>query len=49
MEMMSFVQHAKLWSLLTVFVTFGLIVLYAMWPSSKKNFDEAANLPLRED
>ena len=26
-----------------------LVLLYALWPSRKKQFDEAARIPLRED
>jgi cytochrome c oxidase cbb3-type subunit 4 len=25
------------------------VLLYALWPSRKKQFDEAARIPLRED
>ncbi len=49
MDLMSFFANAKIWSLVAMFGTFSLIVAYAMWPGAKKGFDEAANLPLRED
>ena len=49
MDMMSFAESAKIWSLVGVSVTFALIVVYALWPGMKKDFDEAANLPLTED
>jgi cytochrome c oxidase cbb3-type subunit 4 len=26
-----------------------LVLVYALWPSRKKQFDEAARIPLRED
>ena len=28
---------------------FALVLLYALWPSRKQQFDEAARIPLRED
>lgn len=30
-------------------VLFAGVVLYAFWPGNKKQFDEAAKLPLEED
>jgi len=30
-------------------VIFGLVVLYAVWPSNRTTFDAAAKMPLRED
>lgn len=49
MEMMSFIESAKIWSLVSVCLTFTAIVVYAMWPGMKGSFDEAAHLPLNED
>ena len=28
---------------------FVIVLLYALWPSRKKQFEEAAQMPLRED
>jgi cytochrome c oxidase cbb3-type subunit 4 len=28
---------------------FALVLAYALWPSRKKAFDEAARIPLKED
>jgi cbb3-type cytochrome oxidase subunit 3 len=39
----------KLLSLLSVVIAFIGVVLFALWPSKKKSFDEAARLPLNED
>jgi cbb3-type cytochrome oxidase subunit 3 len=39
----------KLFSLLSVIIAFTGVVAFAMWPSKKKSFDEAARLPLNED
>ena len=39
----------KLLSLLSVIIAFVGVVAFAMWPSKKKSFDEAARLPLNED
>jgi cytochrome c oxidase cbb3-type subunit 4 len=30
-------------------VIFALVLAYALWPSRKKKFDEAARIPLQED
>ena len=30
-------------------VVFAVVLVYALWPSRKKQFDEAARIPLRED
>lgn len=39
----------KLLSLLSVIIAFIGVVAFALWPSKKKSFDEAARLPLNED
>jgi cytochrome c oxidase cbb3-type subunit IV len=31
------------------FLLFIAVVVYAMWPRNKAKFDEAAQIPLRED
>lgn len=49
MNIEAFLEGAHLWSLVAVSVTFALIVVYALWPSMQKDFDEAASLPLHEE
>jgi cbb3-type cytochrome oxidase subunit 3 len=49
MTLETFFYEAKAISLAAVFVTFSLIIVYAMWPSMQSRFDEAARLPLKED
>jgi cbb3-type cytochrome oxidase subunit 3 len=39
----------KIISLLSVIVAFTGVVVFALWPSKKKSFDDAARLPLNED
>jgi cytochrome c oxidase cbb3-type subunit IV len=39
----------KIISLFSVIIAFTGVVVFAMWPSKKKGFDEAARLPLNED
>ena len=39
----------KLFSILSVIVAFLGVIAFALWPSHKKGFDEAARLPLNED
>ena len=42
-------EFAQTWGLVYFVVIFVLVLLYALWPSSKQQFDEAARIPLRED
>jgi len=42
-------EFAQTWGLAYFFVIFLLVLLYALWPSRQKQFDEAARIPLRED
>lgn len=49
MSLETFFYEAKAISLAAVFITFMLIIAYAMWPSMQSKFDEAANIPLNED
>jgi len=42
-------EFAQTWGLVYFVVIFALVLLYALWPSRKKQFDEAARIPLRED
>ncbi len=42
-------EPLKIISLLSVIVAFTGVVVFALWPSKKKSFDEAARLPLNED
>ena len=39
----------KILSLISVIIAFMGVVAFALWPSKKKSFDEAAHLPLNED
>jgi cytochrome c oxidase cbb3-type subunit IV len=42
-------EFAQTWGLAYFVVIFMLVLLYALWPSRKQQFDEAARIPLRED
>lgn len=42
-------EFAQTWGLAYFVVIFLLVLLYALWPSRQKQFDEAARIPLRED
>lgn len=42
-------EFAQTWGLAYFFGVFVLVLLYALWPSRQKKFDEAARMPLRED
>jgi cytochrome c oxidase cbb3-type subunit 4 len=42
-------EFAQTWGLVYFVVLFAAVLVYALWPSRKKQFDEAARIPLRED
>jgi cytochrome c oxidase cbb3-type subunit 4 len=42
-------EFAQTWGLIYFFAIFAIVLLYALWPSRKQQFDEAARIPLRED
>jgi cytochrome c oxidase cbb3-type subunit 4 len=44
-----FAELAQTWGLIYFLVLFIAVLVYALWPSRQKQFDEAARLPLRED
>ncbi len=44
-----FAELAQTWGLIYFFVLFIAVLVYALWPSCQKKFDEAARVPLRED
>ena len=42
-------EFAQTWGLLYFVAVFLAVLVYALWPSRKSEFDEAARMPLRED
>ncbi|MGE0563977.1 MAG: cbb3-type cytochrome c oxidase subunit 3 [Pseudolabrys sp.] len=42
-------EFAQTWGLAYFVGVFLIVVIYALWPSKQKSFDEAARIPLRED
>jgi len=44
-----FSQLAQTWGLVYFFILFVAALVYALWPSRQKQFDESASIPLRED
>ncbi|MBS7804757.1 cbb3-type cytochrome c oxidase subunit 3 [Rhizobiales bacterium TNE-4] len=42
-------NFAQTWGLLGFMALFGLVLFYALRPSNKKMFDEAARIPLEKD
>ena len=42
-------EFAQTWGLAYFAILFTLVLLYALWPSRQKQFDEAARIPLQED
>ena len=50
METYAAVAHfAQSWGLIYFFVVFCAVVVFVMWPSRKKQYEDAARMPLRED
>ena len=44
-----FVAFAETWGLFYLILLAIGAWIYALWPGNRKKFDDAANLPLRED
>jgi len=44
-----FAHLAQTWGLVYFVVIFIAVLVYALWPSRQKQFDEDARVPLRED
>lgn len=42
-------EFAQTWGLAYFVIIFMAVLLYALWPSRKQQFEEAARIPLRED
>lgn len=42
-------EFAQTWGLGYFVTVFLGVVVYALWPSRQRQFDEAARIPLRED
>ena len=42
-------EFAQTWGLVYFVVLFAIAVAYAFWPSRRRQFDAAAQVPLRED
>ncbi len=42
-------RFAQTWGLAYFIMIFLIVLAYALWPSRRRQFDEAARIPLRED
>ncbi len=42
-------EFAQTWGLIYFAALFVAVLIYALWPSRKRQFEEAARIPLRED
>lgn len=44
-----FAHFATTWGMLFFVAVFAAVVAYALWPSNKRRFEEAARIPLLDD
>ena len=42
-------EFAQTWGLVYFVAFFVVVLIYALWPSRQRQFDEDARIPLRED
>jgi cytochrome c oxidase cbb3-type subunit IV len=42
-------EFAQTWGLVYFAILFAAVLAYALWPSRKKQFEDDARIPLRED
>jgi cytochrome c oxidase cbb3-type subunit 4 len=42
-------HFAQTWGLAYFVAVFLMVLVYALWPSRRRKFDAAAQIPLRED
>ena len=42
-------EFAQTWGLVYFIAVFVVVLIYALWPSRQRQFDEDARIPLRED
>jgi cytochrome c oxidase cbb3-type subunit 4 len=42
-------EFAQTWGLVYFVAVFAAVLIYALWPSRQRQFEEAARFPLRED
>jgi cytochrome c oxidase cbb3-type subunit 4 len=42
-------EFAQSWGLLYFFIAFVAIVIWVMWPSRKRKYEDASKIPFRED
>jgi cytochrome c oxidase cbb3-type subunit IV len=42
-------EFAQSWGLLYFFIAFVVIVIWVMWPSRKRKYQDASKIPFRED
>jgi cytochrome c oxidase cbb3-type subunit IV len=42
-------EFAQTWGLAYFVAVFAAVLIYALWPSRQRQFDDAARIPLRED
>ncbi|WP_150524311.1 cbb3-type cytochrome c oxidase subunit 3 [Roseibium sediminis] len=46
---MAVAGFAQTWGLLYFMTLFGIVLAYALWPKNGEKFDDAAQIPFREE
>ena len=49
MEYETFAMAARTYGLVYLVVLFAAVLVYVLWPRNRSKFDDAAQIPLRED
>ena len=42
-------EFAQSWGLVYFFIAFVVVVVWVMWPSRKRQYEDASKIPFRED
>jgi cytochrome c oxidase cbb3-type subunit 4 len=49
MDYLTAAHFAETWGLIFLMVVFVAVVGYALWPANKAKFDDAAQVPFKDD
>lgn len=49
MDYQTLAKFSETWGMVILLIMFLVAVAYALWPGNKSKFEEAAQMPLRDD